>query len=49
MEDIEEVILNSLLSYLINIGGGIFQLNKNDISKEDMNLLLFIAGIILDA
>ena len=49
MEDIEEVILNSQLSYLKNIRGGIFQLNKNEISKEDMNLLQFIAGIIIDA
>ena len=39
MEDIEEVILNSQLSYLKNIRGGIFQLNKNEISKEDMHII----------
>ena len=37
MEDIEEVILNSQLSYLKNIRGGIFQINKNEISKEESN------------
>ena len=49
MEDIEEAILNSQLSYLKNIRGGIFQINKNEISKEDMNLLQFISGIIIDS
>ena len=49
MEDIEEAVLNSQLSYLKNIRGGIFQINKNEISKEDMNLLQFIAGIIIDS
>ncbi len=49
MEDIEEAVLNSQLSYLKNIRGGIFELNKNEISKEDMNLLQFIAGIIIDS
>lgn len=48
MEDIEEVILSSQLAYLKNIRGGIFELNKNEIDKEDMNLLQFIAGIIID-
>ena len=49
MEDIEEAVLNSQLSYLKNIRGGIFELNKNEISKEDMKLLQFIAGIIIDS
>ena len=49
MEDIEEAVLNSQLSYLKNIRGGIFQINKNEISKEDMNLLQFISGIIIDS
>lgn len=49
MEDIEEAVLNSQLSYLKNTRGGIFELNKNEISKEDMDLLQFIAGIIIDS
>ena len=49
MEDVEEAVWNSQLSYLKNIRGGIFELNKNEISKEDMNLLQFIAGIIIDS
>ena len=48
-EDIEESILNSQMAYLKNIRGGIFELNKNEISKEDMNLLQFVASIIIDS
>ena len=48
-EDVEEAILNSQMAYLKNVRGGIFALNKNEISKEDMNLLQFVASIIIDS
>ena len=47
-EEIEGLILNSQLSYLKNIRGGIFELSKNEISKEDLELLEFLAKIIID-
>ena len=47
-EEIEGTILNSQLAYLKNIRGGIFELSKNEISKEDLNLLKFLATIIID-
>ena len=37
------------MSYLKNIRGGIFEISKNEISKEDYNLLNFVATIIIDA
>ncbi len=47
-EEIEGTIQNSQLAYLKNIKGGIFEINKNEISKEDFNLLKFISTIIID-
>lgn len=47
-EEIDGVILNSQMSYLKNIRGGIFELSKNEISKEDLELLEFTAGIVID-
>ena len=47
-EEIDGLILNSQLSYLKNIRGGIFELSKNEISKEDLELLEFVAKIIID-
>ena len=35
-EEIEGLILNSQMAYLKNIRGGIFELSKNEISKEDL-------------
>lgn len=48
-EEIEGTILNCQLSYLKNIRGGIFELSKNEISKEDFNLLKFLATIVIEA
>lgn len=47
-EEIDGLILNSQLSYLKNIRGGIFELSKNEISKEDLELLEFVAKIIIE-
>lgn len=47
-EEIEGLILNSQLAYLKNIRGGIFELAKNEISKEDLDLLKFFASIIIN-
>ena len=47
-ENIEEDIQNSQMAYLKNIKGGIFELNTNEISKEDTELLEFVASIIID-
>ena len=47
-EEIENIVLNSHLAYLKNIRGGIFEINKNEIDKKDMELLEFVATIIID-
>ncbi len=47
-EEIEGIILNSQLGYLKNLRGGIFELSKNEISKEDLQLIEFIANIVID-
>ena len=48
-EEIEGLILNSQMAYLKNIRGGIFELSKNEISKEDLELLEFVAKVIIDS
>ena len=48
-EEIESIILNSQMAYLKNIRGGIFELSKNEISKQDLELLEFVASIVIDA
>ena len=48
-EEIEGLIINSQLSYLKNIRGGIFELSKNEISKEDLELLEFVSSVIIDS
>lgn len=47
-EEIESSILNSHLSYLKNIKGGIFSLSKGEIAKQDIELLEFIAAINIE-
>lgn len=47
-EEIESLILNSQLAYLKNIRGGIFELAKNEISKQDLELLEFISSVVID-
>ena len=48
-EEIEGTILNSQMAYLKNVRGGIFNLSKGEISKEDIKLLEFVAAIIIDS
>jgi len=48
-EEIENSILNNHMGYLKNIRGGIFELSSNEISKEDIELLEFVASIIIDS
>lgn len=48
-EEIENLVLNSQMSYLKNSRGGIFEISKNEISKKDYNLLNFVANIVIDA
>ena len=48
-EEIENSILNQQMSYLKNIKGGIFVLTKGETDKRDIELLEFIAKIIIDS
>ena len=48
-EEIENIILNEHMSYLRNIKGGIFELNKNDIEKRDREILELVSSIIIDS
>lgn len=47
--EIENAILNKQIEYLKNISGGIFVINKNQIEKEDIELLEFKANVIINA
>ncbi len=48
-EIIETDILNSHMGYLKNVKGGIFHISKNEVSKEDIELLEFLATVIIDS
>ena len=48
-EEIENKILDSHLGYRKNIRGGIFILSKNEMSKEDLDLIKFVSSITIDA
>ena len=47
--EIEDIIQNKQLSYLKNVFGGIFIINKKEISPKDVDLLRFRANLELDA
>ena len=47
--ELENAIQNKQLGYLKNKQGGIFIINKKDLSKEDLDLLEFRANLILDS
>ena len=47
-EEIDGIILNKQIAYLKNIRGGIFEISKNEIDKKDLDLLSFVATIIID-
>lgn len=48
-EEIEGLVLNEQMSYLKNIKGGIFILNKNETDKKDIEILDFLATIVIDS
>ena len=48
-EEIEGSIFNTHMSYLKNQKGGIFTLSKVEMNKEDIELLEFLATIIIDS
>ncbi len=48
-EEIESTILNQHMGYLKNQNGGIFTLSKVEVAKEDIELLEFLATIIIDS
>lgn len=48
-EEIEGNILNHHMGYLKNQKGGIFTLSKEEIAKKDIELLEFLATIIIDS
>ncbi len=48
-EEIENSILNQHIGYLKNQKGGIFTLNKGEIAKKDIELLEFLAQIVIDS
>ena len=48
-EEINASILNYNMEYLKNVRGGIFHLTKNEISKQDVDLLNFLASIVIEA
>ena len=48
-EEIEGAILNYHMSYLKNQKGGIFTLTKSEIDKKDIQLLDFLADIVIDS
>ncbi len=47
--EIEDIIQNKQLSYLRNIFGGIFVINKKEIAQRDIDLLRFRANLELNA
>ncbi len=48
-ESINEVISNKQLAYLKNINAGIFVLNKDEMQKEDVDVIEFKSSLIIDS
>ncbi len=48
-EEIDNIVSNSNMSYMKNIKGGIFELNKNEITKKDKELIEFVSTVIIDS
>ena len=48
-EEIEGSILNQHMAYLKNIKGGIFTLSKSEIDRKEIDILEFIAEIVIDS
>lgn len=48
-EEIENTILNNHMAHLKNIKGGIFIISANEIENNDLNLLNFMASIVINS
>ena len=48
-EEIDNSVLNNHMGYLKNIKGGIFVLTKGEMDKKDLQLLEFVASIIIES
>ena len=48
-EEIETSILNNHLGYLKNIRGGIFHISKDEVNKQDIDLIEFLSTVIIDS
>jgi len=48
-ENINEVISNKQIEYLKNVNSGVFVLNKNEILKEDLDTIEFMARFVINA
>ncbi len=48
-EEVDNLVLNSQMAYLKNMRAGIFEISKNEISKQDLDLLNFVATLVIDA
>ena len=48
-EEIESIVQGSQLAYLKNVRGGIFELSKNEINKEDLELLQLLSSVTINA
>lgn len=48
-EEIENCILNNHMGYLKNTRGGIFTISANEIERSDLELLDFVASIIINS
>lgn len=48
-DEIENIILSSPYGYMKNQKAGIFRINSNEISEEDLHLLEFRANVVLDS
>ena len=49
IDEIEGTILNSHLSYMKNIYGGIFVLSKSNMDIQDINLIKFVSTLVIDS
>ncbi len=48
-EEIETDILNNHMGYLKNQRGGIFHITRNEVDKKDIELIEFLATVIIDS
>ncbi len=48
-EEIETEILNNHMGFMKNIKGGIFHISKEEVSREDVSLIEFLATVVIDS